>query len=89
MTICIAAIGTESNKELIVFATDHMITTSTGQFEHTIAKYKELNKNTVAMLAGQALLFEDLVVLSDKTYIDEIKKQISENFRKKKASYRK
>lgn len=85
MTICIAAIGTEGKNEFIVFATDHMITTGTGQFEHSFAKYKELNKTTVAMLAGQALLFEDLTQLSDKNiFIDEIKKQIFENFKKKR-----
>ena len=33
MTICIAAIGTDEGKEVIAFATDHMITTGTGQFE--------------------------------------------------------
>lgn len=85
MTICIAAIGTEAKKEFIVFATDHMITTGTGQFEHSFAKYKELNKTTVAMLAGQALLFEDLTQLNNRDiHIDEIKKQIFENFKKKR-----
>ena len=65
MTICIAAIATENDSEYIVFSTDHMVTTYMGQFEHSILKYVELNKNTVAMLAGQVLLFDDLVKLSD------------------------
>src|SRR3989344_1931243 len=86
MTICIATIGTESSKEFIVFATDHMITTGTGQFEHSIAKYKELNGNTVGMIAGQALLFDDLTAIdnSKKYTYEEIKTHIFENFKKKK-----
>ncbi len=34
MTICIAAIATEDGKEIVVFLTDHMVTTPAGQFEH-------------------------------------------------------
>ena len=85
MTICISAIGTEDNKEFIVFATDHMITTGTGQFEHTIAKYKELNKNTIAMLSGQALIFEDLINLENRNAdYNKIKEQIFQNFKNKR-----
>ena len=87
MTICIAAIGTEVNsEEFIVFTTDHMITTGIGQFEHSIAKYKKLDTNIVAMLAGQALLFDDLTVIdtSKELHYDEIKRQVFENFRRRR-----
>ena len=40
MTICIAAISVKNGKDFIVFATDHMITTGMGQFEHSVPKYK-------------------------------------------------
>ncbi len=85
MTICIAAIANENEKEQIVFATDHMVTTFMGQFEHSIVKYNKLNKNTVAMLAGQALLFDDLVKLDDKHKdYNQIKKYVFGNFKKKR-----
>lgn len=85
MTICIAAIAKENDSEYVVFATDHMITTNMGQFEHSIVKYSELNKNTVAMLAGQALLFDDLVKINNDTIsYEEIKKQLFDNFKEKR-----
>lgn len=85
MTICIAAIAKENDNEHIVFATDHMITTNMGQFEHSIVKYSELNKNTVAMLAGQALLFDDIVKINDDIIgYEEIKKQLFDNFKEKR-----
>lgn len=85
MTICIAAIANENDKEYIVFSTDHMVTTNMGQYEHSILKYSKLNDNTIAMLAGQVLLFEDLVKLKDDSinYV-EIKKEIFNNFKKKR-----
>ncbi len=83
MTICIAAIGKLNNEEIIVFATDHMITTPNGQFEHSIAKYKELNGKNAAMLAGAALLFDELVN-TESVIIPNIKKDIFENFKKKR-----
>jgi hypothetical protein len=63
MTICIAAIGKDENgKELIVFATDHMISLQQiGQFEMTVEKYKKITDNTVAMLSGEPLIFDDLI----------------------------
>ena len=87
MTICLAAIGKEDSKEFIVFATDHMVSTQMGQFEHSIVKYQKVNENTVAMLAGNPLVFDDLVNISkhDLTY-DEIKKEIFQNFKKKRES---
>ncbi len=82
MTICIAAIGTgEKNKELIVFATDHMVSIgSLGQFEKTIAKYKAINHNTVAMLSGNPLIFDALLDECCKNRnFDKIKKVIFNN----------
>lgn len=85
MTICIAAIAKERDKEYVVFSTDHMITTNMGQFEHSIVKYTQINKHTIAMLAGHALLFDDLVKLKNKdAKYDDIKKQIFENFKAKR-----
>lgn len=85
MTICIAAIAKENDKEYVVFSTDHMVTTNMGQFEHSILKYSCLNKNTVAMLAGQALLFDDLIkVGEDCLNYELIKSKIFENFKKKR-----
>tara|TARA_Y100000310_G_scaffold83483_1_gene80155 strand:+ start:3514 stop:3735 length:222 start_codon:yes stop_codon:yes gene_type:complete len=65
MTICIAAIAKDNGKEYVVFSTDHMVTTAMGSFEHSIIKYKEINKITVAMLAGNPLIFSDLIKVSD------------------------
>jgi len=58
MTICISAICTERGEEQIVFAVDHMITTANGEFEHPIKKYERINKSTIAMVAGDALLMQ-------------------------------
>ncbi len=85
MTICLAAIGKEGSDEFIVFATDHMVSTALGQFEHSIVKYQRLNKNTVAMLAGNPLIFNDLIKLSkQKLPYDKIKKEVFDNFKKKR-----
>lgn len=62
MTICIAAIGQDpNNDELVVFATDHMITHPLGQFEMSIEKYKQITDNSIAMLSGKALIFSSLI----------------------------
>lgn len=86
MTICIAAIGRNDDDEIIVAATDHMITMgSLGQFEHTISKYKEINQNAIAMLSGIPLLFDDLIKMPDNvSAYFEIKSQIKKNFKKKR-----
>lgn len=86
MTICIAAIGKEGKDEVIVAATDHMITMGNlGQFEHTISKYKEINKDTIAMLSGIPLLFDDLVQNPDNlSKYSEIKAQVKKNFKNKR-----
>jgi len=63
MTICIAAIGKDENDtEAIVFATDHMVSLPIiGQFEMPVEKYKKINDNAIAMLAGESLLFNDII----------------------------
>lgn len=87
MTICIAAIGKckedEEEKESIVFSTDHMVSVPLGQFEHAIKKYKKINDNTVAMLAGETLLFEPILDnLPTTGTFNSIKKKINENMNK-------
>ena len=82
MTICIAAIGKDKDgKELIVFATDHMIShPQIGQFERAIAKYKKLDLTTVAMLSGDPLIFDDLIKKCKETCnFDLTKETIRQN----------
>ena len=85
MTICIAAIGTysekNSQKEALVFATDHMITMQQiGQFEHSIEKYRKINSETVVMLAGEALLFGEILEgINSKDNFEKIKAKIHTN----------
>ena len=78
MTICIAAIGKEANGEVIVFATDHMVTLPTvGQFEMTVEKYKLITSNTIAMLSGETLLFNDVIEpCKNNCTFDEMKTRI-------------
>jgi hypothetical protein len=82
MTICIAAIGKgEDGKEIIVFATDHMVSNPLmGQFELPICKYKGLANNMVAMLAGDPLIFDKLIekCLPNDTY-EQTKNKIQNN----------
>lgn len=83
MTICIAAIGKDDDSECIVFATDHMLTIyKLWKFEHGITKYREIDTDTVAMLSGNALLFDDIIkgTSEEKTY-EYIKKRILTNFK--------
>ena len=81
MTICIAAICEHNKRRAIVFSTDHMIDVGIGQFENDIKKHKKINNNTVAMLAGQALLFNELIKdISSKSTYSEIKNKIGGNF---------
>lgn len=63
MTICIAAIGTNEGKEYVIAATDKMLTNSLigGSFEHPSPKFKIIGKKYIAMLAGNPLLFSELV----------------------------
>jgi len=88
MTICIAAICKNGEKENIVFATDHMISLRMlGQFEHSIEKYKVIrDTSTVAMLAGHPLLFDSLIKVDDDSNFKQTKKTIVQNFKEKRES---
>lgn len=83
MTICIAAIGKDDKgNEIVVFATDHMVSNpQIGSFEKTIDKFKKINRNTVAMLSGDPLIFEDLIqeCRQKKCSFDEMAKLIETN----------
>lgn len=85
MTICVAAIGRDAKEnELIVFATDHMISSpQIGQFERATGKYKQLNNNTVAMLSGNPLIFDNLIknCKKKKCDFDDIKNSIHDNMK--------
>ena len=88
MTICISAVATEreneKEKETIIFSTDHMISVGNlGQFEKEIKKYKILNKNTIAMLSGNTLLFDRILDGTDDFHdFYKIRNKILENFSK-------
>jgi hypothetical protein len=86
MTICIAAIGQNAKDEVIVFATDHMVTIGElGQFEHSILKWREIVPKTIAMLAGNPIFFDDLSRLSNNSLaFGEITHEIHQNFKKKR-----
>lgn len=85
MTICISAICTEKGEEYIVFAVDHMITTANGEFEHPIKKYEKINKNTIAMFAGDALLMQYFMNLENfEEDYNVIQKTIQHKFIKKR-----
>lgn len=84
MTVCIAAIATENNAEYIVFATDHMITTRLGQYEHPIEKYCHVKKNMIAMLSGRVLLTDKLLPkdeYADSLSFEEIQQDIFSRFK--------
>ena len=90
MTICIAAIASESKNECIVLATDHMVTIDIGErvlgkFEHTIKKYRTIKPNCIAMIAGNPVLLNDLLKdTGDIGEYDKIKDKIFENFKNKR-----
>jgi len=91
MTICLSAICCRGNDKIFVISTDHMIDVGIGQFEHDIKKYKKIegkNKLVVAMIAGNALLFNELLngVDGNKQF-SEIKSEIFENFKKVKKDW--
>jgi hypothetical protein len=86
MTSCIAAIGhcTDIGEECeaIVFATDHMITIPIGAFEHSIEKYRRIGSTNVAMLSGEALLFDDVLKdVTEKDDFDGMAQKIHQNMR--------
>lgn len=83
MTICIAAITKEGKEEVIVFVTDHMVTTNIGSFEYTIKKYKMVDKSIVVMLAGDMTLFSEFIKdIPSEPSFEEIKQKIFENMKK-------
>ena len=54
--------------------------TQLGQFEHAIEKYKKINTNTVAMLAGEALLFNKIISgVPENSNFFTVAKKIREN----------
>ena len=94
MTVCLAAVCTIDEKEAFVLASDHMVDVGFGQFEHDIKKYKKINNKTIAMIAGNPLIFDELIDMTaenpDKkklTKFDEIKEKIFENFQKVKKTH--
>lgn len=93
LTICIAAIGNENNNEFVVFATDHMVSMDMGEngvwkFEHAIEKYKQINQETIAMIAGIPLFLDQLTKnLDTKKQFDEISLEIYKNFMQVREDY--
>jgi ATP-dependent protease HslVU (ClpYQ) peptidase subunit len=89
MTICVAAVCKHEDKDLFVIATDHMISVGIGQFEHDIKKHKKIdNKSIIAMLSGNALIFNELIDgIETKHSFADIKNLIYTNFVKKKQGW--
>ncbi len=83
MTVCISAIGKASDgKEVIVLATDHMLTLENiGSFEHDILKWRRVNGNAVAMLSGRTLLFTEILNETEGKSLFEVADQIDKNIR--------
>ncbi len=91
MTICIAAIGKSEpfneNKEVIVFATDHMISLPLGEFEYSVEKFKKVNKNTITMLAGDPTIFNTVIKdIKPEDTFDTIEQKIYQNMKKVKKT---
>ena len=87
MTICIAAICRNiEGQEVIVFATDHMVSNqAVGQFEISIEKYKVISDNIVAMLSGNPLIFNNLLLnCPEKCTFNETNQLIYDNMSKYK-----
>jgi len=89
MTICIAAVCKHESKDMFVIATDHMISVGIGQFEHDIKKHKKIdNKNMIAMLSGNALIFNELISgIETQHNFEDIKNLIYNNFINKKQDW--
>ena len=91
MTVCIAAIGTKDGKEYVVAASDKMLTNSLigGSFEHPTQKYKIINGKHIAMLAGNPLLFTELVSESalPKSSLKKIANDIKSSMKAKRLSH--
>jgi len=83
MTICISAIAKEGDYDVIVFATDHMVSTHIGSFEYSIKKYKCINQSSIAMLAGDSLMFNKFIEnIPKESSLNQIKNKIFENMKK-------
>jgi hypothetical protein len=84
MTVCISAIGkTEQGEEVVVLATDHMLTLENiGSFEHDILKWRKMNSNSVAMLSGKTLLFTDTLKNTEGKPFFVVADEIDKNIRK-------
>lgn len=51
-----------------------------GQFEHSVEKYRKINSNTIAMLSGEALLFDDVLKgATEAGNLDAITQRIHQN----------
>lgn len=88
MTICISSVCTHNDKQIFVIATDHMIDVGIGQFEHDIKKHKKINGKNIAMLAGNALFFNELLAnIKINESFSTIKNNIFDNFTKLKKDY--
>ena len=62
-----------------------MITTANGEFEHPIKKYREINKNTIGMIAGDALLMDFFMDLENyNSEYKSIKESIKSKFKEKR-----
>lgn len=82
-----AAVCAHNDKELFIIATDHMINVTIGQFEHDIKKHKIIHDNNIAMLAGNALIFNELLMGIEKGTFTEIKEKIFANFVSLRKNY--
>jgi hypothetical protein len=82
MTICISAMAKDNKgNEILVFSTDHMVSTPVGQFDHKIKKYKKIGKSIV-MLSGRSLLFDECIKdIKPTSSFSEIKNRIFENMK--------
>ena len=83
MTVCISSIGRyDSGEEVIVLGADKMLTNSylEAQFEHPISKYKQIGNRYVCMLAGNPLIFDEIIkVVSINDEYDEAMHKIQQN----------
>lgn len=90
MTVCIAAIGTENGEEYVVTASDKMLTNSLigGSFEHPTQKYKIINEKFIAMLAGNPILFSELVTedMPKNATLREVADNIKERMKEKRLT---
>lgn len=88
MTICIASVCTHKGKPTFVISTDHMIDVGIGQFEHDIKKHKKIHGKNIAMLAGNALIFNELIAgIEEDIPFYGIRDKIYDNFTRIKKDW--